>query len=74
MTIDEDALNVQCKYYDQNPDIADYVTIYYSRPLAELLFRNDTLVMLDADGNPEDYSLYDTDVMTLTRPPKEALK
>ena len=74
VTIDEDALNVQCKYYDQNPDIADYVTIYYSRPLAELLFRNDTLVMLDADGNPEDYSLYDTDVMTLTRPPKEALK
>jgi hypothetical protein len=56
---------VRCDYYDQNPDIADMVTIFYSRPLEELLLLKDTKVFHDSDGNPEDFDLHCGDTITL---------
>jgi hypothetical protein len=61
------SLAVKCRYYDQNSEIADYVTIFYKRPLAELLLLKDTRIFLDATGNPEDYSLHDGETITLKR-------
>lgn len=65
--VQSSSLDVKCRYYDQNPDITDYVTIFYTRPLAELLLLRDTRVFLDAQGNPEDFSLHDGEVITLEK-------
>jgi len=53
-----DSILVQCRYYDQNPDIANYVTIYYYRPLAALILQNETLIFPDASGDVEDFDLH----------------
>jgi hypothetical protein len=59
------SLLVRCEYYDQNPDIAGMVTIFYCRPLAELLLLKDTKVSHDSAGNPEDFDLHGGDTITL---------
>ena len=59
------SLLVRCEYYDQNPDIAGMVTIYYTRPLKELLLLKDTKVYRDSDGNPEDFALHGGKTVTL---------
>ncbi len=61
------ALDVKCKYYVHNSNIADYVTIFYSRSLADLLLLKDTSVFNDAEGKPEDYSLHDGETITLKK-------
>lgn len=60
-------LEVKCKYYDQNSDIANYVTIFYSRSLADLLLLKDTRVFNDAEGKPEDFSLHDGETIILEK-------
>lgn len=60
-------LTVKCRYYDQNSEIADYVAIFYARPLEELLLLRDTRVFRDAEGDPEDFSLHDGETITLKR-------
>ena len=52
------SLRVRCQYYDQNPDVAGMVTIYYSRPFEELLLLKDTKIYLDERGQVEDFHLH----------------
>lgn len=59
------SLLVRCRYYDQNPDIASYLTIFYSRNLADLLLLKDTRLCLDASGNLEDFILNGGETITL---------
>ena len=59
------ALLVRCQYYDQNPDVTGMVTIYYTRPLEELLLLKDTKFFYDANGVLEDFSLRDGETITL---------
>lgn len=67
LAVQSSSLDVKCRYYDQNSDIADYVTIFYTRPLAELLLLRDTRVFHDAEGIPEDFSLHDGETITLEK-------
>lgn len=50
----DEGLVVKCKYYDQNEAVADYLTIYYSRPYCELLLLEDHKYFHDSSGNLED--------------------
>jgi hypothetical protein len=59
------SLLVRCQYYDQNPDITGMVTIFYSRPLADLLLLKDMRISYDSAGNPEDFNRYNEDTITL---------
>jgi hypothetical protein len=59
------SLLVKCQYYDQNPGIAGMVTIFYSRPLEELLLLRDTRVLYDSRGKPEDFDIHGGDTITL---------
>ena len=61
------SLLVRCQYYDQNPDIADTVKIFYARPLDELLLFKETKVFHDVDGNPEDFDLHGGDTIILQK-------
>ncbi len=59
---------VKCRYYDQNPNIAGYVTIYYSRDLDELLLRKDNKYSYDQNGNIEDWYPEEGPYVTLVEP------
>ncbi|MCG3148617.1 MAG: hypothetical protein PCFJNLEI_02062 [Verrucomicrobiae bacterium] len=59
------SLLVRCQYYDQNPDVTGMVTIYYTRPLEDLLLLKDTKFSYDANGALEDFSLRDGATITL---------
>lgn len=65
--VQQASLAVKCRYYDQNSEIANYVTIFYTRHLAELLLLRDTRIFRDAEGKPEDFCLHDGETITLKR-------
>ena len=58
---------VRCDYFDQNPEIADMRTIFYSRPFEELILLKDTKIFLDENGIPEDYDPHSGDSITLLK-------
>ena len=62
------ALHVRCRYYDQNPDITDYVTIYYSRDLDDVLLLKDIKYSYDRNGNVEDWLWGEGPYVTLVGP------
>lgn len=47
-------LVVQCRYYDQNPEISGYVTIYYPLRYPMVVLRNDHVLSKDASGAVEE--------------------
>jgi hypothetical protein len=59
------SLLVKCQYYEQNPDLAGMVTIFYSRYLEELLLLRDTRVFYDSRGKAEDFNIHGGDTITL---------
>ena len=61
-------VQVKCRYYDQNPDIAGYVTIYYARDLDDLLFFKDMKFYYDQDGKVEDFLWDEGPHITLVEP------
>ncbi len=58
-------LFVQCRYYDQNSDIADYVTVYYPIDYAKLLLKNDNRLDYDFEGELEDIGIHEGEFVTL---------
>ena len=65
--MERSSLLVKCRYYDQNPDIANMVTIFYSRPLSALVFLKDTKVFYNSAGVPEDFELNGGTTITLKK-------
>lgn len=61
------SLLVKCRYYDQNSDICDFVTILYERDLDELLLLRDHKYDYDAEGNIEDVEWNQGDGITINR-------
>lgn len=61
-------MQVKCRYYDQNPDITGYVTIYYSRDLDDLLLRKDIKFCYDQDGKVEEFLWDEGPYVTLVEP------
>jgi hypothetical protein len=61
-------MQVKCRYYDQNPGIGNYVTIYYSRDLDDLLLRKDYRYSYDENGKIEDWDWWSVPYVTLTEP------
>jgi hypothetical protein len=62
------AVQVRCRYYDQNQDIADYVMIYYFRDLDDLLLLKDMKYYYDQEGKVEDWSSDEGPYVTLVEP------
>ncbi|MEZ5325374.1 MAG: hypothetical protein R3F19_09950 [Verrucomicrobiales bacterium] len=59
---------VRCRYYDQNSEIADYVTIYYPKAYSDLLLLPDDKLYFDANGNVEDHVSNGAEFTTLEEP------
>lgn len=60
-------LKVKCRYYDQNPDSSGAMTIFYDLPIASILLNKDTKICYDEEGEPEEYLLFEGDLITIVR-------
>ena len=61
-------VRVKCRYYDQSPNIANYVTIYYARDLDEILLLKDIKYYYGQDGKVEDWLWDNGPYVTLVEP------